>query len=52
MAEGSRRAAIHIGAEAEHFAMHVKGMELPGYEPRSLKTMALGFGGQPAWGLP
>jgi aldehyde:ferredoxin oxidoreductase len=23
--------------------MHVKGMELPGYEPRSLKTMALGL---------
>ena len=27
--------------------MHVKGMELPGYEPRSLKTMALGLAVSP-----
>ena len=47
LAEGSRRAATHIGAEAESFAMHVKGMELPGYEPRSLKTMALGLAVSP-----
>ena len=25
------------------FAPHVKGLELPGYEPRALQTMALGF---------
>jgi len=25
------------------WAMHVKGLEMPGYEPRSLKTMALGL---------
>lgn len=43
LAEGSRAAAAIIGGEAEHLAMHVKGMELPGYEPRSLKTMALGL---------
>lgn len=43
LAEGSRAAAATIGSEAEHLAMHVKGMELPGYEPRSLKTMALGL---------
>jgi len=47
LAEGSRQAATRIGAEAEHFAMHVKGMELPGYEPRSLKTMALGLATTP-----
>ena len=47
LAEGSRRAAIHLGAEAEGFAMQVKGMELPGYEPRSLKTMALGLAVSP-----
>src|SRR5205823_9345472 len=41
LAEGSRRAAIDIGGESMHWAMHVKGLELPGYEPRSLKTMAL-----------
>jgi aldehyde:ferredoxin oxidoreductase len=27
--------------------MHVKGLELPGYEPRSLKTMALGLAVSP-----
>lgn len=43
LAEGSRAAAAIIGGEAEQLAMHVKGMELPGYEPRSLKTMALGL---------
>ena len=29
------------------WAMHVKGLELPGYEPRSLKTMALGLAVSP-----
>jgi aldehyde:ferredoxin oxidoreductase len=43
LAEGSLRAARAVGHGAEAFAMQVKGMELPGYEPRSLKTMALGF---------
>ena len=47
LAEGSRQAASHIGGEAQGFAMHVKGMELPGYEPRSLKTMALGLAVSP-----
>jgi aldehyde:ferredoxin oxidoreductase len=40
---GSRRAAERIGGEAPSFAMHVKGMEMPGYDPRSLQTMALGL---------
>jgi aldehyde:ferredoxin oxidoreductase len=43
LAEGSRRAAERIGGEAPGFAPHVKGLEIPGYEPRSLQTMALGF---------
>jgi aldehyde:ferredoxin oxidoreductase len=43
LADGSRRAADVIGGEAPHFAPHVKGMEIPGYEPRGLQTMALGF---------
>jgi aldehyde:ferredoxin oxidoreductase len=47
LAEGSRRAAIEIGGESMHWAMHVKGLELPGYEPRSLKTMALGLAVSP-----
>jgi aldehyde:ferredoxin oxidoreductase len=43
LAEGTRRAAAQIGGEAPDFAPHVKGLELPGYEPRALQTMALGF---------
>src|SRR5207247_738541 len=43
LAEGTRRAAAVIGGAAPDFAPHVKGLELPGYEPRALQTMALGF---------
>jgi aldehyde:ferredoxin oxidoreductase len=43
LAEGSRRAAQAIGGDAPGFAAHVKGLELPGYEPRALQTLALGF---------
>jgi aldehyde:ferredoxin oxidoreductase len=43
LGEGSRRAAL----ETQNWAMHVKGLELPGYEPRSLKTMALGLAVSP-----
>jgi len=43
LALGSRRAAERIGGESAGFAPHVKGMELPGYDPRSLHTMALGL---------
>ncbi len=43
LAEGSRRAAAQVGRGSEAFAMHVKGLELPGYEPRALKTLALGL---------
>jgi aldehyde:ferredoxin oxidoreductase len=43
LAEGTRRAAAIIGGDAPDFAPHVKGLEIPGYEPRALQTMALGF---------
>ncbi len=43
LAEGSRRMAHHIGQESIAFAPQVKGLELPGYDPRGLQTMALGF---------
>jgi len=43
LAEGSRRAAEAIGHESIAFAPQVKGLEIPGYEPRALQTMALGF---------
>jgi aldehyde:ferredoxin oxidoreductase len=43
LAEGSRIAAERIGGDARDFAPHVKGLEIPGYEPRAMQTMALGF---------
>jgi aldehyde:ferredoxin oxidoreductase len=43
LAEGSRRAAASVGRGSEAFAVHVKGMEMPGYEPRTLPAMALGL---------
>jgi aldehyde:ferredoxin oxidoreductase len=43
LAEGTRRAAATIGGDAPDFAPQVKGLEIPGYEPRALQTMALGF---------
>jgi aldehyde:ferredoxin oxidoreductase len=43
LAEGSRFAARMVGHGSEAFAAHVKGLELPGYEPRTLQAMALGL---------
>ena len=43
LADGSRRAADIIGHDTIAFAPQVKGLEIPGYEPRGLQTMALGF---------
>lgn len=43
LAEGSRRAAHSIGHNSIAIAPQVKGLEIPGYEPRALQTMALGF---------
>ena len=43
LAGGVRAAAECIGGGAERFAMHCKGLELPGYEPRALPTYALGL---------
>jgi aldehyde:ferredoxin oxidoreductase len=43
LARGVRAAAAAIGGAAPDFAMHAKGLELPGYEPRALPTYALGL---------
>jgi aldehyde:ferredoxin oxidoreductase len=43
LAQGSRAAARIVGQGSEAFAPHVKGLELPGYEPRTLQAMALGL---------
>ena len=47
LAEGSRRVAAELGGDAATFAPHVKGLELPGYEPRTLQSMALGLAVNP-----
>jgi aldehyde:ferredoxin oxidoreductase len=43
LAEGCARAAEIIGGDAYKYACHIKGLELPGYDLRTLKTAALGF---------
>ena len=43
LANGVRKASAELGNGSEHWAMHSKGLEMPGYEPRGLKTMALGL---------
>ena len=43
LAEGSRIVAQKIGQGAEHFAMNVKGMELPAYDPRAAKICGLAY---------
>jgi aldehyde:ferredoxin oxidoreductase len=47
LAEGVRRAAEHIGGGSDRFAMHVKGMEFPGYEPRGAFGSALSYAVSP-----
>jgi len=41
LAEGTKRASSIIGRGAERFAMHIKGLELPAYDPRSAKAHGL-----------
>jgi aldehyde:ferredoxin oxidoreductase len=41
LAEGASRAAERLGRP--ELAMTVKGMEIPGYDPRTMQAMALGF---------
>jgi aldehyde:ferredoxin oxidoreductase len=43
LAAGSKAASAAIGGDCESFALHVKGLEMPGYEPRTLHSMALGL---------
>jgi len=43
LAEGARKASEAIGVEASELAVHVKGLELPGYDPRSSWGMALAY---------
>lgn len=43
LAEGTRRAAAALGGEAPRYAMHVKGLELPAYDPRGAKAHGMGY---------
>jgi aldehyde:ferredoxin oxidoreductase len=43
LAEGSRIAAEKLGQNSSHFAMNVKGMELPAYDPRAAKICGLAY---------
>jgi aldehyde:ferredoxin oxidoreductase len=43
LAEGTRRMAESLGGGSEHFAMQVKGLELPAYDPRAAKITGLGY---------
>jgi aldehyde:ferredoxin oxidoreductase len=43
LAQGSRAASRTVGGDSGEFAPHVKGLEMPGYEPRTLHAMALGL---------
>jgi len=43
LADGVRLASAKLGQGSEHWAMHSKGLEIPGYDPRAMKTLALGF---------
>jgi aldehyde:ferredoxin oxidoreductase len=57
LGEGVRRAAEQIGGKAGAFAMHVKGLELAGYDPRGVKGYALSMatsniGGSHMYGRP
>jgi aldehyde:ferredoxin oxidoreductase len=43
LAEGVKRASGIIGKGSQKFAVHVKGLEPPGYDPRGLKGVALAY---------
>jgi aldehyde:ferredoxin oxidoreductase len=43
LAEGTKAMSERLGQGSEHFAMNVKGLELPAYDPRSAKICGLGY---------
>ncbi len=43
LAKGVRRAAQTIGCGAEHYAAHIKGLEMAGYHPYNMMGTALGY---------
>ena len=43
LAEGTRILSEKLGHGSEHFAIQVKGLELPAYDPRAAKICGLGY---------
>lgn len=43
LAEGSLKAARAVGAGSEEWSMQVKGLEMPGYDPRRHQNLGLGL---------
>jgi aldehyde:ferredoxin oxidoreductase len=43
LAEGTMRMSQRFGKGSEHFAMHVKGLELPAYDSRAAKITGLAY---------
>lgn len=43
LSDGVKIASTRIGKGAERFAMHIKGLELPGYDVRGAKAHGLGY---------
>lgn len=43
LADGMRAAAARLGPQAETFAIHVKGLEVPYHDPRAFVDMALNY---------
>jgi aldehyde:ferredoxin oxidoreductase len=43
LAEGTKRVAVKLDKGAKNFAMNVKGLELPAYDPRAAKICGLAF---------
>jgi len=43
LAEGTKRAADIIGHNSSSFAIHVKGLDLPGHDPRCFNGLGLGY---------
>jgi aldehyde:ferredoxin oxidoreductase len=47
LADGVKKAAEKIGGDAEKYAVHVKGQELPMHEPRLKRVLGLGYAVSP-----
>jgi aldehyde:ferredoxin oxidoreductase len=43
LGQGVKRAAAQLGQESEAYALHVKGLEMPGWAPRGMPGMGLAY---------